>query len=481
MSTTLITSPSSRIRFGFSRVDITPPVGIYQGLWGAARHETSTGIHRPLYGDVLVFGAVGDSGPNLIRAQLDLSMLAKSQFEDFRQALSEVSGLPAGQIEVTISHTHAAGRFLPDRLKMPGGDLILPYLLQVRNNLQKAFRQAMANYQEVLITYAVGRCSLATNRDYWDEAGGRYVCGFNPDEPADDTVNVARITSQSGRLLNVVVNYGCHPTTLAYQNTLISPDYIGAMREEVERVLTVSCVFLQGACGDLGPRDGLVGDTLVADRNGRQLAFAALSAFESMGPPATDFQYQGPVVSGATLGTWAHVPFTNDRLESVAKFAGSADTVALLIKPKPDRSALQAEMEQWLSRQRTADSHGEAMEARDFGAYAERIRRLLQRLTDFPDEKTYSVRYSTYRMGDAFWVTCSGEPYNLIQTELRRRHPSRIIFFSPLAGDPQISYILSVTRYGKGLYQEETSILAPGGLEILIEAISARIDELSTK
>ena len=481
MSTTLVTSPSSRIRFGFSRVDITPPVGIYQGLWGAAQHQTSTGIHRPLYGDVLVFGAVGDSRPNLVRSQLDLSMLAKSQFEDFRQALSEVSGLPASHIEVTISHTHAAGRFLPDRLKMPGGDLILPYLQQVRDNLQKAYRQAMANYQEVLVTYALGRCSLATNRDYWDEAGNKYVCGFNPDEPADDTVVVARITNLSDRLLNVVVNYGCHPTTLAYQNTLISPDYIGAMREEVERVLKVSCVFLQGACGDLGPRDGLVGDTLVADHNGRQLAFAALSAFESMGPPATDFQYQGPVISGATLGTWAHVPFTNDRLESVAMFGGSADKVALPIKPKPDRSALQAEMEQWLLRQRTADSLGDAKEARDCGAYAERIRRLLQRLTDFPDEKTYSVRFSIYRMGDAFWVTCSGEPYNLIQTELRRRHPNHIIFFSPLAGDPQISYILSKNRYGKGLYQEETSILAPGGLEILIEAISARIDELSTR
>ena len=422
-----------------------------------------------------------NSGPNLVRAQLDLSMLANSQFEDFRQALSEVSGLPTRQIEVTISHTHAAGRFLPDRLKMPGGDLILPYLLQVRDNLQKAFFQAMANYQEVIMTYAVGRCCMATNRDYWDEAGGRYVCGFNPDEPADDTVLVGRITSSAGRLLHVVVNYGCHPTTLAYQNWLISPDYIGAMREEVERVLTVPCIFLQGACGDLGPRDGLVGDTLVADRNGRQLAFAALSAFKSMGPPATDFQYQGPVISGATLGTWAYVPFNNDRLESVAKFGGSSETVALPIKPRPDKSALQAEMEQWLVRQRTADSHGDTLEARDAGAYAERIRRLLQRLTDFPDEKTYAVRFSIYHLGDAFWVTCSGEPYNLIQTELRRRHPKHIIFFSPLAGDPQISYILSKNRYGKGLYQEETSILAPGGLEILIEAISARIDELSTK
>jgi len=481
MSTTLIASPTSRVRFGLGRMDITPPVGIYQGLWGAARHDRATGIHRPLYGEVMVFGAPDSSAPTLIRAQLDLSMLAKRQFEEFRQALSETAGVPTGQVEVTISHTHAAGRFLPDRLTLPGGELILPYLQQTRSRLQEACRQAIANSQEVTITYAVGRCNLASNRDYWDETDNRFVCGFNPDMPADDTIVVARIIDLSGHLVGVVVNYACHPTTLGYQNTLISPDYIGAMREEVERVTKASCVFLQGACGDLGPRDGLVGDPLIADRNGRQLGYAVLSALESMGPPATDFQYKGPVISGATLGTWTHVPFTDERMEQVSQFAGSASTVNLPLKPKPDRAVLQAEMEQWKLRQQAADAHDNVQEARDCSAYAERLRRMLQRLNDFPGDKLYQLRFSAYRLGNAFWITCGGEPYNLVQAQLRHRHPEHVIVFSPLAGDPQVSYILPVTHYGRGLYQEETSILAPGGLEVLIEAISVRINDLTNK
>src|SRR5207302_773883 len=68
------------------------------------------------------------------------------------------------------------------------------------------------------------------------------------------------------------------------------------------------CLFLQGASGDLGPCEGFVGDPAVADRNGRQLGYAVLAALESLSPPLTRFEYQGPVVSGATLGTWAHVP-----------------------------------------------------------------------------------------------------------------------------------------------------------------------------
>src|SRR5258708_34267686 len=41
-------TPQTRCRAGFARADITPPVGIYHRLWGAALHERSTGVHRPL-------------------------------------------------------------------------------------------------------------------------------------------------------------------------------------------------------------------------------------------------------------------------------------------------------------------------------------------------------------------------------------------------------------------------------------------------
>src|SRR6185436_18967814 len=103
------------------------------------------------------------------------------------------------------------------------------------------------------IVYGQGRCSLAAHRDFFDE--GRFVCGFNPGGPADDTVLVARVTDETGRLLATVVNYACHPTTLAWENSLISPDYIGAMREVVEKETGVPCVFLQGASGDIGPKE----------------------------------------------------------------------------------------------------------------------------------------------------------------------------------------------------------------------------------
>ena len=81
MSSTQVLSPTSRLRFGLARVDITPPVGIYHPLWGAARHHRSTGVHRPLTAEVMAFGPAGETGPRLLRAQLDSPGLVKSQHE----------------------------------------------------------------------------------------------------------------------------------------------------------------------------------------------------------------------------------------------------------------------------------------------------------------------------------------------------------------------------------------------------------------
>src|SRR5581483_5146497 len=194
------------------------------------------------------------------------------------------------------------------RAHLPGGDLIGPYLDRIAEVCAEIARKAADAARPAVISYGVARCSLARHRDFHDHASRQIVCGFNPTGSSDDTVLVAKVTADSGDLLGTVVNYACHPTTLAWENTLISPDYVGAMREVVERHTGVPCLFLQGASGDLGPRDGFVGDPAVADRNGRQLGFAALSGLDALPSPGTRFEYAGPVVSGATLGTWRHQP-----------------------------------------------------------------------------------------------------------------------------------------------------------------------------
>ena len=83
MSTTTVLTPTSRVRLGHARVDITPPVGIYHRMWGAARHDQSTGIHRPLLADAIVLGPIGSSGTDdlVIRIHFDSVGLARTYYD----------------------------------------------------------------------------------------------------------------------------------------------------------------------------------------------------------------------------------------------------------------------------------------------------------------------------------------------------------------------------------------------------------------
>ena len=45
---TVLNTPQSRCRAAVARCEITPPIGIYHRMWGAALHDRATGVHRPL-------------------------------------------------------------------------------------------------------------------------------------------------------------------------------------------------------------------------------------------------------------------------------------------------------------------------------------------------------------------------------------------------------------------------------------------------
>src|SRR6202012_5293652 len=103
-----------------------------------------------------------------------------------------------------------------------------------------------------------------------------------------------------------------------------------AMRETVESATGgAPCMFLQGASGDLGPRDGFVGDVTPADHNGRQLGYSALAAIEALPQPGTKFVYSGPVSSGATLATWKHEPLEGESLAATEVWRREDFTIAL--------------------------------------------------------------------------------------------------------------------------------------------------------
>jgi hypothetical protein len=475
-SPTEVPAPQSRCRFALAWADITPPANIYHRMWGAAKHERATGVHRPLRATVVVFEPLHGNGERQILLALDHCVMGAVEHEQLTSDVAWMSGQSKQSILIVFSHTHGAGLMGLDRVSLPGGDLIPGYLQTLGERAGELVKRCLAAVAPVSIVYGHGRCSLAAHRDFWDRERQEFVCGFNPGVPADDTVIVARVTADDGKVLASIVNYACHPTTLAWDNTLISPDYIGAMREVMERDTGAPCLFLQGASGELGPREGFVGDTTVADRNGRELGYAALSALTALPEAGTKFCYAGPVVSGATLGTWKHGPLSADELTAVAEWKLTRWREPLKYRSgQPTAEQTQAELAQFQAEESAARNARDETRAAECRAMAERKTRLLHRLSQLPEGESFPLRVVLWRMGDAFWLGMQGESYSLLQTELRRRFPSRIIIVATIAADWGASYLPPRELYDTGIYQESIAVVAAGSMEQLIESIAERI------
>ncbi len=474
---TQVETPQSRCRFALAWGDITPPANIYHRMWGAAKHERATGIHRPLRATVAVFEALAGGSRQILLA-LDHCILGAVEHGQLIAHIAQATGQPKESILVVFSHTHGAGLMGLERAALPGGDLIPGYLRSMAESAAGLVKEALAQLTLADITYGNGRCNLAAHRDFWDAERQLYACGYNPAAPADDTVLVARVTGTDGTLLASVVNYACHPTTLAWDNTLISPDYIGALREVVERETGVPCLFLQGASGELGPVEGFVGDAAVADRNGRQLAYAALSALTALPAAGTRFRYTGPVVSGATLGAWAHEPLPVDELAAKSAWQVVRWNESLPYRPgQPTAAQVETELKQFQVDEDAARAAGDSTKAADCRAMAERKRRLLHRLSQLPRGDEFPLQVTLWRMGDAWWLGVQGEFYSVLQTELRRRFPGKAIIVATIAADWGASYLPPRELYGTGIYQETIAVVAPGSLEQVIEAVAQRMKD----
>ncbi len=479
---TVIKIPQARCRAAMARCDITPPVGIYHRMWGAALHDRATGVHRPLHATLLWLEPSAESpGQAQVIVSLDHCILDRQELHTIRQSIHHQTGVPYDHILVSLTHTHGAGWMSRTRSDLPGGELLGPYLDELAVKIGSLAQEAKQRVVPANIVYQNGRCDLARHRDYFDAERKRFVCGFHPEGPADDTLLIAKITDTSGNVVGTIVNYACHPTTLAWDNTLISPDWVGAMQEVIERDTGGLCLFLQGASGDLGPREGFVGDTAVADRNGKQVGYAALSTLATIPPPGTEFRYAGPVISGTAIGTWRHEPIDEQTERMIGRWHWEQFVVDLPYRHDlPTIEQTSRERDHWLAEETLARDANDAMRLRACRAQVEQRTRQLNRLHHLAPGHSYPLTAHVGCVGDAIWVFVPGELYQVFQTTLRERCAPRPVFVTTLTNDWQPGYIPPASTFGYEIYQEVIAATGPGASEILLESISRKLQHLMT-
>ncbi|MGB4135063.1 MAG: neutral/alkaline non-lysosomal ceramidase N-terminal domain-containing protein [Microbacterium sp.] len=443
----------SAVQAGVAQVDITPPVGIRARNWGASRIGHSTGVHHPLTATAVAFSEVGGRPSYLVTVDL-CTWGPTSSFRGIFEPVVAAVGADETEVLLHAVHNHCGPSIAETDHSLPGAEMIPAFRQQLIDGIVDAVRTARATMTPARITWTYGRCALATNRDL--PCGERDVVGFNPHVTADDTLAVGRIADAEGEIVAVLANYACHPTTLAFHNSLLSPDYVGAARNVVQEEVGVPLLFFQGASGELAPRDQYVEGTEMADRNGRQLGHSILAALNAMSTSGTELVYEGTVESGAPLALWQE--HRVDLPEQLHTEHFSVDLAA--------RRAL------------TAQELGEKWSGIDPIAAQERAKRALVQSEGYVLDGMAQHPVWLWQMGDAVVVAHSGEAFSYLQTELRRRHPDRVLFVLNLTNGPGGCYLPTKAAYERDRYQVWQTLLEAGALEALVEAIDAAINAL---
>jgi hypothetical protein len=440
---------------GVAQEDITPPAGIYARNWGAASHDVADGIDVPLRTVVMTLQNAPDEKP-LVLVTLDLGWWKSAEDEwRIRGAILGELNLTEDRVIVNLTHTHSGPGITSDDKDKPGGEFISAYLDQVRDAVLRACKRALETKVLSTLTWDYGHCSLARNRDLPDPEKDRVVCGFNPAGAADNTLLVGRVCDSAGKVLLTIANYACHPTSLAWQNHLISPDWVGAFYQTVESVTGGLAMFLQGASGELQPARTYTDDLEIIRAQGRQLGYATLSVLEGMLPLGQQLEYDGVVESGAPLACWKAAPApVNKKLYT--------KRVGLVVQLNDEMPTLQELEEQFA--------------ACDDRVIAERLMRKMHIRRKVGNGMTTKSSLWIWQIGDCIIFAAPNESYSLLQTSLREHFGQRAIAVINLANGSASGYLPPADLYEKDIYQVWQTPFAKGGLEKLIEVAKKRVE-----
>jgi len=224
------------LRVGFAQRDITPPLALPLGGYGA-RTGGATGVLDPLCCRAV---ALDDGETAAALAVLDLVHVSGDWVARVRARAVQRLGLPAPHLLVAATHTHSGPAVFRSALAADSG--IGRYEAELVDRVVDCVAAAQrAAAAALLRTGAATAPGIAANRR-------------DADEPVDDRVRVLCAHAPDGRLLGVVANFACHPTVLPAANLAYSADLFGAAAAQATAILGVPVVLTNGAAGDISTR-----------------------------------------------------------------------------------------------------------------------------------------------------------------------------------------------------------------------------------
>lgn len=439
------------LRVGLARTVITPRQNVQMG--GFARSQMSTGVHDDLY----VWGLYLEDAAGRRALLLDFALICLSRdlVARMRRGLEEATGLPGEAIVLTCTHTHAGPGIVLDGYTVPTPGDYPSFLIE----------QTIACGTQAWRKRAPGRVGFGRTEVFELGRNRRELLygGLHP----DPEVLIMKIEDADGRLKGVAYNYGCHPSTLDWKNTLISGDWPYYADEAIKKGVGrgVWTAYLQGAEGDINTGysselsavgvDMAIRDYWYIEKKGKQMAEAVLPALAKIKASAN-------VEVDIALGNFEY-PLRQDFPVTVRRAAAEAAAA------KKQLAALEADPA--LRGTRIIDRA-----KRDVFSTGQRLAAARAFYASRRGPRTISIEHQALRVGEAVFSTLPGEVFSEIGLHIKRESPAKPTFLLGLAnGYGLTGYLPPAREFAEGDYEVDGCLYSPQAEDACVAASVAMI------
>ena len=453
------------LKIGFARVNTNPPLGIFVSGYYIPRH--AKGFLDDLESTALALEC-GDT--KLLMISVDISGINKDIGAEFKEAISQATGIPVENMILSATHTHTGPKLFvagtPSEHDTP--ELYAEYRNFLKKRLVDVCRLALQDVKPCRMAFGHGWAPerVAYIRRYRMKDGSTFTCPpindpniVGPIGELDQRVHVLRFDQEGGYSI-ILVNYGLHADTI--NGELISADWPGVMRRTLERTLdNVKCVSFIGAEGDVGsthvnPTGGDMNDTEISFDN------------EMKSPGMCRFV--GRALAGTVLQVYDKLEYIDvDQLRLVQNIIRVPSNM-----PKPEELPLAHLYKELHDSGRDCDIPYTGMQLTTAVATATRM----CNLENGPEY--YELPMTAVSIGDVAIVTLPGEPFTDIGVGIKDTEGWRSIMPFALSNGSQ-GYFPMQSAFDEGGYEAGTSKYAPGVAEALIANGKQLLSQLKEK
>ncbi len=315
------------MKVGYAQDIITPSLDKPVYLAGFENNRRAETIHDDLYVRSL---AIQDDKLTLVTVALDLIGFFRQDVYEVIQRVQASEFLKNSEAYILIASVHP--HHGPDTMGLWGPDdktsgVDAEYMSALKDKIAATILSSLSDTATSLSTGLKPAFFKTTSVD----VPGLAKNARDP-EILDDELTLAQFTSTDGRPLVTLFNFPCHPEVLWKDNPHITADYVGYLRDEVEKQTGAPCIFFVGGLGGMMTPDVKDHSFEEAEFMGKKLAEEGLRALSQVKGQKSNISLQREEIKAKLTNPLYKIAFWRKLLPDVRDRKGYVHTEVNLIK-----------------------------------------------------------------------------------------------------------------------------------------------------